>query len=309
MITSVHHSRPDAVIIAHGEDAQDYLQSQWSVDLSASSKNLAAYGLRLNRKGRVLADGFLLREQEERFQIVSYHCKASEVIDLLNENVVADDVEFEDETSGKEIFTIWGEGIGAICKTLDFVRPPHVSFLQSEVGLVFNGRRTHPANIEILANESQAEKLYHLLKKAEAAGRLRFCDSGFLNQTRIESRIPAIPIEIGPDELPHEGGLETDAVDFEKGCFLGQEVMARLKSMGQIQRGLIPVKIKSTLPENLPAKLFLKEKNFGLLKSYFTAEIDSRGLGMALVRLENLPEIKTKGLSFSPSEEPRIFPI
>ena len=98
-----------------------------------------------------------------------------------------------------------------------------------------------------------------------------------------------------------------DAVDFDKGCYLGQEVMARIHSMGQVQRVLLPATIKEESPETLPADLFLGDKKVGELKSYFKDKPEIPGLGMALVRRNLLPEIRASGLSFLPSEEPQIF--
>ena len=96
MFAFAHRRQPAAVILANGEDVLDYLQSQWTVNLSLPGESRAVYGLRLSRKGHVLADAFLLREGKERFRIVSYDCPAEELIALLKENVVADDVEFVD---------------------------------------------------------------------------------------------------------------------------------------------------------------------------------------------------------------------
>ncbi len=58
---------------------------------------------------------------------------------------------------------------------------------------------------------------------------------------RIQADIAAVPRDIGPDDLPNEGGLEKIAISYTKGCYLGQEVMARLKSMGQVRRQLLRV--------------------------------------------------------------------
>ena len=309
MFTFAHRCQPAAIILASGEDVLNYLQSQWTVNLSPEGENRVAYGLRLNRKGRVLADAFLLREEEQSFRIVSYECPVNELIELLEENVVADDVEFVDDTEGKEIISLWGRGTDTVCGQLGFSPPNEQCFRHTEVGLVFLGRRTQFPNIEILANDRQLERLNGLLAEVENSGTVRFADTNSLHQARVESGLPSIPMEIGPAELPQEGGLDDGAVDFDKGCYLGQEVMARIQSMGQVQRILIPVRIDAEPPETLPANLFLKDKKVGSLKSYFTRDVDSSGLGMALVRRENLTEIQCSGLSLSLSGSPEVSPI
>jgi len=305
MFAHLHH--PAAVVLASGEDSLAYLQSQWSSQLDSQGENQATYGLRLNRKGRILADGFILRKDDENFLIVSYDCPAANLIALLEENVVADDVEFEDRTDGHEIISLWGGDHGAISSQISFTLPKGNSFVATEIGLIFWGRKTKPANIDILADEEHAKALGKFLKKSTKEGIVTITNANSLTLARIESGMPAIPIEMGPGELPQEGGLEDGAVDFDKGCYLGQEVMARIHSMGQVQRVLLPATIKKESPTTLPADLFLEGKKVGELKSFFKYKSKTTRLGMVLVRHNLLPEIRATGLSLLPSSEPKIF--
>lgn len=302
-----HHHHPAAVVLASGEDSLAYLQSQWSSQLDWQGENQATYGLRLNRKGRILADGFILRKDDENFLIVSYDCPPANLIALLEENVVADDVEFEDRTDGHEIISLWGGDHEAISSQFAFTLPKGNSFAATEIGLIFWGRKTKPPNIDILADEEHTKALGKFLEIAEQEEVLAMVDANSLALARVESGMPAIPIEMGPTELPQECGLEDGAVDFDKGCYLGQEVMARIHSMGQVQRVLLPATIKKESPETLPVDLFLGEKKAGELKSYFSHGSEISGAGMALVRHNLLPEIRASGLSFLPSDEPQIF--
>ena len=302
-----HHHHPAAVVLASGEDSLAYLQSQWSSQIDWQGENQATYGLRLNRKGRILADGFILRKDDENFLIVSYDCPPANLIALLEENVVADDVEFEDRTDGHEIISLWGGDHEAISSQFAFTLPKGNSFAATEIGLIFWGRKTKPPNIDILADEEHTKALGKFLEIAEQEEVLAMVDANSLALARVESGMPAIPIEMGPTELPQECGLEDGAVDFDKGCYLGQEVMARIHSMGQVQRVLLPATIKKESPETLPVDLFLGEKKAGELKSYFSHGSEISGAGMVLVRHNLLPETRATGLSFLPSDEPQIF--
>jgi folate-binding protein YgfZ len=302
-----HHHHPAAVILASGEDSLAYLQSQWSSQLDWQGENQATYGLRLNRKGRILADGFILRKDDENFLIVSYDCPPANLIALLEENVVADDVEFEDRSDGHEIISLWGGDYEAISSQMNFTLPKGNSFVATEIGLIFWGRKTKPTNIDILADTEHTKAMSHFLEKSTEEGILTIANANALALARVESGMPAIPIEMGPTELPQECGLEDGAVDFDKGCYLGQEVMARIHAMGQVQRVLLPTTIKKEFPKALPADLFLDDKKVGELKSYFEDKSEILGLGMALVRRNLLQEIRASGLSLSPSKEPQIF--
>ena len=140
-----HHHHPAAVILASGEDSLTYLQSQWSSQLDRQGENQASYGLRLNRKGRILADGFILRKDDENFLVVSYDCPSPTLIELMEENVVADDVEFEDRTEKCEIISLWGGNYDAISSQFAFMPPKENAFVATEFGLIFWGRKTKTA--------------------------------------------------------------------------------------------------------------------------------------------------------------------
>jgi folate-binding protein YgfZ len=63
------------------------------------------------------------------------------------------------------------------------------------------------------------------------------------NTARVEAGLPLYRIDFGPDSLPHETGLLDQAVSFTKGCYLGQEVVARMQSLGHPRRVLAALKI------------------------------------------------------------------
>ena len=108
MDTFLHREKPGAVIRVSDEDSLDYLQSQLSVNLSVLEKDGCRFALRLNTRGRVLAGIYVLRTAEEEFLLVSRTSKASFLLELLAENVVADEVEFSDETKQWNIHAVWG---------------------------------------------------------------------------------------------------------------------------------------------------------------------------------------------------------
>lgn len=63
-------------------------------------------------------------------------------------------------------------------------------------------------------------------------------DADMLKLLRVENRVPAWGAELTPDTLPAEAGLDRTAVDFHKGCYLGQEVVSRIESVGRANRTL-----------------------------------------------------------------------
>ncbi len=262
--------QPAAWLRVFGVDAFTFLQGQLTNDLRGSATGAegadSVYGLWLNHRGRVLADSFVLRAGEEAFWVGSYFSPAAMIRERLEAYIVADDVTIEDVTEQWSGVTRFGAGSGEAEKVPD--------------GLVeFRGRRG--------GNGAATEWVFPKEKEtsvwATCAGK-REIDATAMERARIAAGIPAVPADIGPNDLPNEGGLERDAISYTKGCYLGQEVMARLKSMGQVRRRLMRVHGAGAAP-NAPAELFQEGRKIGELRSV-VAHGDTF-IGLAMITLLN----------------------
>jgi folate-binding protein YgfZ len=135
-------------------------------------------------------------------------------------------------------------------------------FVRGAGVLAFAGRRVREENFEILAD---AKTLVAIKEKCLAGG-ATVIDRARLEFARIAAAIPAIPEDIGPGDLPNEAGLENVAISYTKGCYLGQEVMARLKNLGQVRRRLYVVHGQG-IPPASRAALYQGEKKVGEIRS------------------------------------------
>ena len=231
--THLHSYRPAAVLTVVGEDALAFLQGQFTNELRKEAGNVV-YGLWLNQKGRVLADSQVLGLSVKNFILVSVSSPAPSINQRLVEYIVADDATLMDETENYHGLALWGNNCGERVKDLLGAVPRRGQFLAKDEWLVFTGRRVSGESFEIIGS---GEKITAL---RETLLRLNCMEVGAneVEVARLVSGIPAIPQDIGPDDLPNEGGLEDAAISYTKGCYLGQEVMARLKNMGQVRRHL-----------------------------------------------------------------------
>ena len=84
-----------ADLYAHGEDAADFLQSQFSNELRPFAVGRCTYGLWLDVKGKVQADAWVLQTGKESFRILSEHCSGAIIRSHLERHIVADDVEID----------------------------------------------------------------------------------------------------------------------------------------------------------------------------------------------------------------------
>lgn len=277
-----------------GEDALPYLQSQLTIDLKKLPIGGHRLGLRLSLKGRVLFGAQIIRGGEEEFLLICQHTDSETIIGLLEENVVADEVEFSavpgdwkeavlyHPTSASEALKLigvqslspgyaahLGEGWGYFDATLPTGSLSVLMPQNQPVSWAANLPSPHPSELEHL----------RLL-----AGRFR-------------------PVtEVGKDEFPQEGGLEKTAVDFDKGCYLGQEVMARIHAMGRVRNQAMAVKGAGPLQAQLPVRLLNQGKQVGTLKSQFPLPHTDEWVGAAVIHENAIPLLASEGLQLEGTE-------
>ena len=219
-------SAETAVVRITGEDAAAFLQGQCTADLRGAALTDALW---LNRKGRVLAHTVVAKEADGSFLLLCPHLAADALIAVVTANVIADDVVATDETARWQRYVAWGE-------------EPALADAK-----LFPTRRFGVAAWDVLIPAGSV-----------APGELGSLAG--LESARLAAGVPAVPADCGANEFPQECGLDA-WVSCTKGCYLGQEVMARIQSMGSLRRmlrrveGSVSVGLELKTPEGKVAGL------------------------------------------------------
>lgn len=278
-ITSgIHSYKPAAWLRITGEDALSFLQGQFTQELRPERNGPAAYGLWLNQKGKVLADSFVIRVGPAEVWLFSYFSSAVVLQERLESYIIADDVVIENLTHSWRAVSIWGEAAQRGFGEVDW--PSSGSFTRVGEGFMFRGRRGFDPCWEWLFPGSLLPDQTELSVVAVE-----------MELARIQAGIPAVPTDVGPTDLPNEGGLDESAVSYTKGCYLGQEVMARLKAMGRVRRKLLRVAGEGVPPAPLPLELWQGGRKMGELRSV-VADGTGGFLGLAMVTLMGLDAVQ-----------------
>ncbi len=238
-----------AVVRVTGEDAAVFLQGQCTADLRKAS---LCDTLWLNRKGRVLAHTIISRETDDSFLLLAPKMGAADLIAVVTANVIADDVDAVDESAAWQRAVVWGDEVPA-----------------APVGVrLFSSSRSRAPSWEVLAPLGVALPWsIGTLERLEA--------------NRITAGIPAVPADCGAHEFPQECGLEP-WVSYTKGCYLGQEVMARIQSMGSLRRVLRCVQAEAGV---LTAGLELHSREVGKVVGTVRSAAGADGLALVSVDL------------------------
>lgn len=261
--------RPGADLRVTDEDAADFLQSQFSNELRPFEAGRATYGLWLDVKGKVRADSVVLCLGEESFRLVSDHCDGVGIRQHLEAHIIADDVVIE-PVAGNTVFEL----SAATCAELGLALPGAGFFAETEHGCLWHAPES--SYRLLVASDFAAAKLRERLVSA-GCRELSATDRGRLRISEGQARIPD---EIGPADLPGEGELESTAISFTKGCYLGQEVVARMHNLGQAQRRLFLVEGRSAVPQ-VPLPLYNSaSKQVGELRSAYPSGKGWQGVAL-----------------------------
>ena len=289
---SFHSYRPAALLRVAGEDALAFLQGQFTQELRGGPERASRYGLWLNQKGKLLADSTVLRVSETECWIFSVESSSVIIRERLEAYIIADDVTIEDFSERAAGIALSGS-VEPWLVQQGAALPASGAFAELPGGgLIFRGRRAAEESWECVY-PSRDGVMYPNNQYAIE------WDATTMERRRIEARIPAVPREVGPDDLPQEAGLEHDAISFTKGCYLGQEVMARLHAMGRVRRQLTQVRGGVKPSFALPAPLHANGKKVGELRSM--AETEDGFIGLAMLTLALVPESRELSLAVDPT--------
>jgi len=204
-----------------GADRFRFLNGQITNDLRKASETGAIEACVLNAKGKVNAHIFIAALGES-FLIDAEPELRETMRARLERYVIADDVQIEDVTDEFSLFHVLTE------------QPPaHGS------GRIVSARRFSATVWDIWSDSARHDAVQHELALA-----CRFIDSAAADVMRIEQGLPRWGRELTDEIIPIEANLEQRAIDYQKGCYIGQEVISRIKMSGQTNKrlcGLISV--------------------------------------------------------------------
>ena len=269
-----------AVLRVTGADRLDFVHGQVSNDVKRLRPGEASEGLLLNHKGHALAGLRVLRRADDLLISVGGDAGAF-VQKELNDHIIFDAVELE--ALDTVVLTLQGDPAAAlVADVLEIDAPRGASFastsFQNAETSVVPSRRSGAGGFDLLVAAAGAQPL---LGAFVAAGAV-VAGEAALNIARVVAGVATAEFEGGEGVLPQEAGLE-HRVSYTKGCYLGQEIMARLEARGKLRRSLQRLKLEGS-PRPETRDVLANGKTVGRLGTV----AEHPGLGfMALAVLRN----------------------
>jgi tRNA-modifying protein YgfZ len=224
-----------------GADRLDFVHGQLSNEIKRLQVGTFSENLLLNHKGHALAQMRVFRREDDLFLAVEGN--AGEFVEReFRAHIIFDQVELQNLSETITSFTVQGKEAVRVLES--FGLPTGNSFIQipfaSAKILVHASKRTVPGGFDVHVLSKDAEALLqHLLESGTT-----LAGENALEMSRVEAGIPYAETEAGEGVLPQEAGLEP-CVSYTKGCYLGQEIMARIEARGNLRRSLKRVRLEA----------------------------------------------------------------
>ncbi len=266
-----------------GEDRARLLHAMSTNNVQDLSPGNGVYAFFLSDKGRILADSYIYNLDESLFLDTEPET-GLKLRDHLDRYIIADDAYLEDETDRWACLGI--EGPESRTAAIDLgVSVPDVPYGTRSWG---SGFAAHVASagkqgVRVFV---PIENRDDLVNRLESAGILQ-ASSEEARIVRIENGLPRYGNEITERYLVQETQA-MHAVHSNKGCYLGQEIVERVRSRGQVHRLLAPVRIESAKVPEPGAKLTAAGQPAAEIVSAVFSPALGEVVGMAYVRAQAL---------------------
>jgi folate-binding protein YgfZ len=268
------------LLVVSGTEAAEYLQGQLTNDVESIEPGAGAYAALLDRKGHMQADMRVLRPGEgpelwldiepEGLAAASRH---------LQMYKIGREVEVTDESDSQALLSLIGPRAVEVAGSA----PLPENFCQS---LTVGGAEClavgTATGVDLFVPAAERERAHDALL---AAGAVTVSPEA-AEILRIESGRPRFGAEMGTETMPAEAGIVERAVSFTKGCYIGQETVARLHYKGKPNRHLRGLRFSA--PAEPGAAVRLGEKEVGTVGSAAVSPAFG-AVGLAILRREAEP--------------------
>ena len=258
-----------------GEQAKELLSGQVTNDIEALTPGSGCYAALLTNKGKMLADLRVLNlsPPTPELWIDTERVALQALFDTLRRGAVGWQAELHKRTVQQALLSLVG--------------PRAAQAVGGEVGPELSNRAAQLGGADVLLVGTDLG--VDVVCSAEDAERVRgaldvpVVPEAAAEVLRVESGRPRYGLDLDEGTIPQEGGLNERAVSFTKGCYVGQETVARLHYRGKPNRHLRGLRFSDAVPTGTP--LLLGEREVGRVGSSVVSPRFGP-IGLALVRRE-----------------------
>jgi folate-binding protein YgfZ len=273
-VAPLHHT---GWIRVTGEDRVRWLNGMVTNSIQELQPGKGNYNFLLSVQGRIQGDATIFAEPDALLMETA-SAQVPVLMALLDRFIIMDDVELAEVSGTQTGLLVAGPQaasllakIGLRSETSATITTQSLTW-NSTVVTVINAYSPLVPRYELWLDEANEAELLQAILNADAA----LCEPQSLDWLRVLEGTPLFGVDIRDRELPQETG-QNRALHFAKGCYLGQEIVERIRSRGNVHRAFAGFRLNGALPA-VGAKLEADGKEIGELTSVAAIPLPGAGI-------------------------------
>ena len=269
---------------ALGDDRVKYINGQVTNEVMELRPGQGCYAALVNVKAKMQSDLNIYRLEDEL--ILDFEPGQFEVVKTrLERNIVSDQVELVDVSPHFGLLSLQGPDTCGLLESIGFSLPveplSHNKVSTPNMGewfLMHNSRfGSIGCDLYIPIEYLPVAAEYLFKNTLKHAGGLAGWQA--TEVSRVEAGIPRFGSEMDQDTLPPEANIQDRAISYSKGCYIGQEIIARIRTYGRVNRTLVGFRFDNTLAESVVPGSLLEDES-GKIVAKITSIANSPNLGL-----------------------------
>ena len=280
-------------IRATGEDRARLVHAMSTNDVQNLAPDAGLYAFFLNDKGRILMDAYIYHLRDSLLLDTEPETGAK-LFEHLDRFIIADDVTLEDESASLSVIGIEGpESLNTAAHLRLPVSQSKYGVQMFDAGFTARTSVTGAPGFRLFIPHSERDSWIALLEDANVPA----ASPEAVRTVRLENGVPRYGEEISERYLVQETQV-AQAMHWNKGCYLGQEIVERVRSRGQVHRLLTPIRIVGTHAPAPGTKLSANGVDVAEISSAVYSPALGEVVGLAYMRseaLEKRPQMSVAG--------------
>jgi folate-binding protein YgfZ len=263
-----------------GSGAKEFLAGQVTNDTEALAPGSGCYAAFLTPKGKMLGDLRIL-DLDDELLLDTERVSLQALFDMIHRFKIGYDVQLHKRTLECGMLSLIGPAATRVAGAEELPAVEHAN-ARTELGGIAAILARTDIGVDVLCNAADRDTVRETLLSAGA----QLVSAEAAEIVRVEHGRPRYGVDLDETVIPQEAGLNERAVSFTKGCYVGQETVARLYYKGKPNRHLRGLRLSE--PVAVGAELHLGERSVGRLSSSVISPVHG-SIGLALVRREAEP--------------------
>jgi folate-binding protein YgfZ len=272
-----------SVVAVSGDDRKSFLHNMCTNEINKLTAGQGCEAFFTDVKGRIVAHAWVVL-REDRALLLTVPHQAERIVEHLDRYIIREDVQLADRSPDEAWLLVAGAEADAVLnKSIVAPTQPWQS-TACQLGEVdcLLVRFSLPGRNALLLGAA-GDRVESLCQQLEAAGAVA-CGLEAWDSLRVEAGLPLFGVDFDHSNLPQEVARDAEAISFTKGCYLGQETVARIDALGHVNQQLVTLKFAAGATPEVGLPLMQQDKQVGVATTLGQSGRSGSSLALAMVR-------------------------